>query len=47
VVLIGCAVVIGSGLLYMLLGRPYERSDAPAGDAASIRGGARPEEALA
>jgi hypothetical protein len=46
VVLIGCAVVIGSGLLYMLIGRPYTRSDAPAGDAATIRSGPRSEEAL-
>ena len=35
VVLIGCAVVIVSGVLYMLLGRPYAASDAPAGDARS------------
>jgi amino acid transporter len=33
VVLIGCAVVLGVGLAYMLIGRPYESSDAPAGDA--------------
>ena len=33
IVVIGCAIVIGVGLAYMLLGRPYERSDAPAGDA--------------
>jgi amino acid transporter len=33
IVVIGCAIVAGVGVLYMLLGRPYERSDAPYGDA--------------
>jgi amino acid transporter len=33
IVVIGCAVVAGTGLLYMLLARPYERGTAPAGDA--------------
>jgi amino acid transporter len=32
-VLVGLAVVIGVGLLYMVLGRPFDRSDAPSGDA--------------
>ena len=31
--MIGCAIVAGVGLAYMLLGRPYERSEAPSGDA--------------
>ena len=33
IVVIGCVIVVGVGLLYMLLGRPYARSDPPAGDA--------------
>ena len=33
IVVIGCAIVVGSGLLYMLLGRPYLRGTSPAGDA--------------
>jgi amino acid transporter len=33
IVVIGCAIVVGVGLAYMLLGRPYERSEAPSGDA--------------
>ena len=33
IVVIGCAIVAGVGLRHMLLGRPYERSDAPYGDA--------------
>jgi amino acid transporter len=37
IVVIGCAVVAGSGLLYMVLGRPYARGDSPAGDAVSAR----------
>jgi len=37
-VILGCAAVIGAGLIYMLLGRPYGRSDAPAGDAIPRRG---------
>jgi amino acid transporter len=39
VVIIGCVVVVASGLLYMVLGRPYKRSDAPAGDATAVRSG--------
>jgi amino acid transporter len=37
IVVIGCAIVAGTGVAYMLLGRPYERSDAPYGDATSVR----------
>jgi amino acid transporter len=33
IVLLGCAVVIGTGLLYMLSARPYRHSDAPEADA--------------
>jgi amino acid transporter len=33
IVVIGCAIVVGVGLAYMVLGRPYERGAAPAGDA--------------
>ncbi len=33
IVVIGCAIIAGTGLLYMLLGRPYERGTSPAGDA--------------
>ncbi|HEU4658821.1 MAG TPA: amino acid permease [Capillimicrobium sp.] len=33
VVLIGLGVVLGAGVLYMVLGRPYGNSAAPAGDA--------------
>jgi len=33
IVVIGCSIVVGVGLAYMLLGRPYERSEAPSGDA--------------
>ena len=33
IVVLGCAIVVGSGLLYMLLGRPYARGTTPAGDA--------------
>jgi amino acid transporter len=36
VVAIGLAIVIGTGLLYMLLGRPYRKSDAPSGDAVPV-----------
>ncbi len=32
------AVVIGVGVLYMVTGRPYDRGNAPAGDAWQIRG---------
>jgi amino acid transporter len=46
VVIIGCLVVVGSGVLYMLIGRPYGRSDAPAGDATSIRAADAPAEVL-
>lgn len=31
--LVSAAVVVGVGLFYMVLRRPYERGDAPAGDA--------------
>jgi hypothetical protein len=37
IVVIGCAIVAGSGLLYMLLGRPYARGTSPSGDAVSAR----------
>lgn len=37
IVVLGCAIVAGVGLAYMLLGRPYERSDAPHGDAIGVR----------
>jgi amino acid transporter len=37
IVVIGCAIVAGSGVLYMLLGRPYARGTSPAGDAVSAR----------
>jgi hypothetical protein len=33
IVVIGCGVVIGLGVAYMLIGRPHGRSTAPAGDA--------------
>ena len=33
IVVLGAAIVASAGLAYMLLGRPYERSTAPAGDA--------------
>jgi amino acid transporter len=33
IVVIGCAIVVGSGLLYMVLARPYARGTSPAGDA--------------
>lgn len=32
------AIVIGSGVLYMMAGRPYESSTTPAGDAHALRG---------
>lgn len=38
IVLIGCAIVIGVGLLYMLLGRPWRHSDTPDGDAVQTSG---------
>jgi amino acid transporter len=31
--LVGTAIVVGTGILYMLLGRPYDHGRAPAGDA--------------
>jgi len=37
IVVLGCVVVAGVGVAYMLLGRPYERSDAPYGDATRVR----------
>jgi amino acid transporter len=37
VVALGLAIVVGSGLLYMAIGRPYRKSDAPAGDAVAGR----------
>ncbi|RKQ87195.1 amino acid/polyamine/organocation transporter (APC superfamily) [Solirubrobacter pauli] len=37
IVVLGCAIVAGVGLAYMLLGRPYERSEAPHGDAIGMR----------
>ncbi len=33
IVLLGAALVLGAGLLYLLVARPYRHSDAPAGDA--------------
>jgi amino acid transporter len=36
IVLLGIAVVVGTGLVYMLLGRPEQRSDAPEADAIEI-----------
>tara|TARA_B100000949_G_scaffold162060_4_gene142834 strand:+ start:2532 stop:3998 length:1467 start_codon:yes stop_codon:yes gene_type:complete len=36
IVLIGLAVVLGSGLLYLFLARPTRSSDAPAGDAMAV-----------
>lgn len=44
-VVLGCVFVIGSGVAYMVLRRPYGRSDAPAGDA--IRRGGPEVEARA
>ena len=46
-VLIGLAVVAGSGLLYLLLARPDAKSTAPTGDAIEVAallraGGVRP-----
>src|SRR3954469_90347 len=37
IVVIGCAIVAGVGLAYMLLARPYTRSNAPSGDAVRPR----------
>ena len=37
IVVIGCAIVAGVGIAYMLLGRPYERGTAPYGDATAVR----------
>ena len=39
IVLLGCAVVVATGVLYMVLGRPYRHSDAPEADA--VRAGGR------
>jgi hypothetical protein len=36
IVLLGISVVVGSGLIYMLLGRPERHSDAPEADAIEI-----------
>jgi hypothetical protein len=36
IVLLGIAVVVGTGLVYMLLGRPEQRSDTPEADAIEI-----------
>lgn len=36
VVVLGCAVVVVVGVAYMLLGRPYRHSEAPAGDAVPV-----------
>jgi amino acid transporter len=33
IVVIGCAVIVGTGVLYMVLGRPYARGTSPSGDA--------------
>jgi amino acid transporter len=33
IVVIGCAIIVGTGLLYMVLGRPYARGTSPSGDA--------------
>jgi amino acid transporter len=45
IVLLGCAVVVATGVLYMVLGRPYRHSDAPEADA--VRSGRDREPALA
>jgi hypothetical protein len=37
IVVIGCAIVAGSGVLYMVLGRSYARGTSPSGDAGSAR----------
>ena len=37
IVVIGCAIIVGSGLLYMILGRPYLRGTSPSGDAVARR----------
>ena len=37
IVVIGCVIVTGVGLLYMVLARPYTRGTAPAGDAVAVR----------
>jgi amino acid transporter len=36
IVLLGLGVVLGTGLIYMVVGRPYRRGTAPAGDAARL-----------
>ena len=35
--MIGCAIIVGSGVLYMVLGRPYARGTSPSGDAVKAR----------
>ncbi len=35
--MIGCGIVVGSGVLYMVLGRPYARGTSPSGDAVKAR----------
>ena len=37
IVVLGCLIVAGVGLIYMLTARPYTRSNAPAGDAVRAR----------
>ncbi|MDA0136216.1 APC family permease [Solirubrobacter deserti] len=37
IVVLGCGIVATVGVAYMLLARPYERSDAPYGDATTMR----------
>ena len=39
IVVIGCAIVVGVGLLYMSLLQPYTRSETPHGDAARALSG--------
>jgi amino acid transporter len=43
VVLLGLGVVVGIGLVYMVLGRPYRRGSAPAGDAVRLSAALEPE----
>jgi amino acid transporter len=38
---LSAAIVIGVGLLYLLIGKPHDRSDAPHGDAAAMASGSR------
>jgi hypothetical protein len=37
IVVVGCAIVAVVGLAYMVIARPYLRSDAPAGDAVRVK----------